>query len=597
MSRRIVGLDFETETDEVGNMRPLLCCLYSEGYEDTFELQVRKDYERFFYTLVVSGHKYVVFNASFDVEIIIIMLLKNGFSFLKNEQTPSHKTMKLVMGQRIYSLVTYFELDGELISTEYVDLGNIIVGASLKDIAKKFTSLEKGDFEVSKKDWEEFKKYCMLDARITYEAYVSMIKLLGKEYLTIGSAAFDIMLKMGFTAKTKQGRMGLFKRLFGDSTVAEDKEMRKWYAGGLGWSSTDERTEVKIDSWDLISAYPEASVHSLPTRNLMKVYRGYMEPTRDYPFAFIKLRVTGQIKKDHVPVLPSRNIYGDSNIYIYDDKEVYIIQEYGKKSEYEYWMENMEIDTIEHIETTLMRKATTNPLKIYMEHYLHMKQTTSGIERELAKRLLNALTGKLGTNPVKDNIEFAIDETNKLKRVGSEEIEIDTYATHVISVITSRIRCKMYEADTKLRGKVKFRMYATDSCKHSTEVRKVLKSGTEWGQWAMEKENTDFIFLGLKAYIFDANNVKGEREVVLAGISREYKKLITNEQFHAATRVKSLISVRTGNGRIIYEGYKKIANPIKKKRRREDYVEELPSRPKKASRKESISGVDEGSLW
>lgn len=591
MSKRIVGLDFETETDEAGNSRPLLCCLYNPTYEDSFDLRVRKEYERFFRTIVLSGDKYVVFNASFDVEIILIMLLKNGFAFLKNGQDPVHKTMKLVMGQKIYSLTTYYELRGEMIETQYVDLGNLLVGSDLKDIAKKFTDEEKGDYEVSKKDWTDFVTYCMKDARITYKAYVNTIDILGKDYLTIGSAAFNIMLDMNFNAKSKAGKMGLFKRVYGEYTVEEDKYLRKWYAGGLGWCSTDDRTETRVNSYDLVSAYPWASYGQLPTLNDMKVYSGYEEPTKEYPFAFIRMRVTGQVKRNHVPVLPSRNIYGDSNVYIYDDKEVHIIQEYGKKSEYEWWLENVEVESLEYVETILMKPSKINTLAPFMDKYYQMKNTTTGVMREFAKRLLNSLTGKMGTNPVKLNIQFGINEIHKLVRTDAEEIEIDTYATHVISVITSRIRCKLYEVDAKIRDKAKFRLYATDSVKYSSNIGLILESSKELGSWSIEKEDVSFIFLGLKAYIFDANNEKGEREVMCAGISRKYKNLITNEQFYASTMVKSLISVRSGNGRIIYEGYKKIANPIKKPRRREDTYAKLQGRPKKTKGKELVRGL------
>mgnify|MGYP000857315358 CR=1 FL=1 len=565
---KVVGLDFETETDSKGNARLLLCCLYGKDYQDSFDLRVREQYERFFYTIILSGHKYVVFNASFDVEIIIIMMLKNGFAFLKNGEKPDHKTMKLVMGQKIYSLTTYFRFDGVLVETQYVDLANILVGASLEEVALTFTDIKKGSYDESKNDFEEFKKYCMLDAQITYEAYVNVVELLGIETLTIGSAAFNIMLNMNFHAKTKRGKFGLFKAVYGRNTLEDDKKLRKWYAGGLGWCSTDDRTETRVHSYDITSAYPAESMGRLPTTNRAITYSGLHLPTEDRPFSFIRMRVTGQVKENHVPVLPSRNIYGDSNIYLYDDKEVFIIAEYGVKSEYDYWLENMEITDIEYIETISMEEATKNPLKPYMEKYYNIKNTTKGIERDLAKRLLNSLTGKLGTNPIKDNVEYELNENNKLIRKGSEQIEIDVYTTHVVSVITSRVRCKCYEVDSQIRDKVSFRMYATDSVKHSSNVSGIVKTGNNLGDWKLEHEDVSFIFLGLKAYIFDANNEKGHREVICAGISRKYKPLITNEQFFATTLVKSLISVRSGNGRIIYEGYKRIANPIKKPRRR-----------------------------
>ena len=208
-----------------------------------------------------------------------------------------------------------------------------------------------------------------------------------------------------------------------------------------------------------------------------------------------------------------------------------------------------------------------------------MKNTTTGIEREFAKRMLNSLTGKLGTNPVKENVIYDINELHKLYRTDYEEVETETFATHVISVITSRVRCKCYEIDNKIRDKASFRLYATDSVKYSSNIGKVIEEGKEWGEWELDHEDVDFIFLGLKAYIFDAHNEKGNREVVCAGISVKYKNLITNEQFYPSSQVKSLISIRTGNGRIIYEGLKKIASPIKKPRRR-NYDGKIP---KKAS--------------
>ena len=563
-----VGLDFETETAEDGSCRLIMCALDSEKWQKVYDLTSREEYIDFIVELITSGDKYVVFNASFDVEIILIMLLKNKFTFLMDKDNPDHKTMKLVMGQKIYSLSTYFKFNGKLVESKFIDLGNILVGTSLDEVAKKFTNLQKGNFNVAKEDKEMFMEYCLMDAKIARVAYENVSELIGGEYLTIGSASFNTMLNMNYPQFSKKAqKFQAFKKNYGDNTLEFDQYIRKWYAGGLGWSSTDERIETTIHSYDLKSAYPSECMDELPTSVGARKFFDFVEPDEEYPYAFIHMKVTGQIKQNHVPVLPSRNIYGDSNIYIYDDKDVYIIKEYGRKSEYEYFMENMEIDELEVIETTLMKKAKENPLKKYMEYYFHMKETTTGVEREFAKRMLNALTGKLGTNPIKNNMQFGLDILNKLVRTGAEETQIDVYVTHVIAVITSRIRCKLYEVDALIRDKVSFRMYATDSVKHSNEI-KIIPTENKLGKWALEHEDTDFIFLGLKAYIFDPYDKHGQREVLCAGISKNYKKLIKNEEFFASTRVLSLISVRSGNGRVIYETYKKIATPIKKPRRR-----------------------------
>lgn len=569
MKKSVVGLDFETETDEDGNARPLICCLNAEKWEQTYELQDRGDYVRFYLELITSGDTYVVFNASFDVEIIMTILLKNGFKFLANEGQPQHKTMKMLMGQKIYQLKTYYNYKGKLVESNFIDLANLIPGSTLEEVASKFTHLEKGNYEASKENWEEFKKYCMLDAEITRLAYERLSGLLGSNYITIGGASFDIMLKMNFKGNNKKALFGQFRGVYGKLTIEEDRKMRKWYGGGFGWASTDDRTEVNIHSYDRISAYPAESVKSLPTFRDKRTYNGYKAPTEEFPFAFIHMKVTGQVKKNHAPVLPSRNIYGDSNVYIYNDKDVYIIQIFGEKSEYEWFMENMEIELLEYEETILMKEAYMNPMKSYMERFYELKRTSSGVEREFAKLLLNSLTGKLGTNPEKANMVFKLDETNTLVRDvdKTETTIIDTYAVHTISVITSRARCALYEVDAQIRDKVSFRLYATDSVKYSSS-EKLIKEGTEWGEWALEHESTDFIYLGLKAYIFDPYNKQGKRNVMCAGISKKYKNQITNEQFYASNKAKTLISVRRGNGRVIYEGYKQIATPVRKPRRR-----------------------------
>lgn len=565
----IIGLDFETETDKDNNCRPLLCCLNGEHTEKAFNLTVKEEYEEFYWTILLTGAKFVVYNASFDIEIIMTILLKNDFTFLVEDEQPRHKTMRLLMGQKIYKLETFFNDKGKLITSTFVDLANLIVGSSLKEIAKEYTNLEKGSYEGTKDNLEEFIKYCMLDSKITRIAYENIEKILGEEYLTIGGAAFDIMLKMNFPELSKRDRFKELKKILGDNTVEIDDNFRKWYMGGFGWASTDDRTECRINSYDIKSAYPSVSIDTVPTSKGMIVFKELYMPTKERPFSYIHMKITGQVKKNRCPVAPSRSIYGDSNVYIYDEKDVYVIKEYERKSEYDYFLENIEIDNIEYIETISLKQAPYNPLKQFMLEYYEKKSKAEGVEKEVDKRILNSLTGKLGSNPHKENVKFRLDERNVIKKDSSSEVIADIYFTHVVAVITSRVRCKCYEIDSLIRDKVSFRMYATDSVKHSSNID-IIQTGKTLGAWDKEYSDIFFIFLGLKAYIFDANNEKGMRKVLCAGISRNYKDMITNEDFYATSEVKSLISVRSGNGRIIYEGTKKIANPVKKPRRREE---------------------------
>lgn len=572
MSKRVVGLDFETEIDNDGNCKLLLCALYSEKYQRVFELENRVEMLEFIITLLFSGDKYVVFNASFDIEIIMTILLRNGYKFIDDISKKAHKTMKLLASQsKIYKLTTYtmWEEKKRIIETEYIDLGNIIVGVKLKDVAKTFTDLEKGDYEVSKKDWEKFKEYCLLDAKITYEAYKNICKQLDGNYITIGAASFDAMLKMAFGNNSKETNMKNFRAIYGDSSLEMDTHLRKWYIGGFGWCTHDERVELKVNSYDINSAYPYECIQGLPTTNDMLIYDDYKEPNERYKYAFYKIRATGQIKEGYAPISPSKNIYGDSNRYIYEQEYVYLIKEYGKKSEFDWWHENMEIEYYEVEETILMKEARNNIIKPFILHYYHIKETSTGVIRDLAKRIINSFTGKLGTNPIKDSPIFELDERNKLVKAGTFESETETYAVHCVAVITSRVRSRLYEMDKFLREKgAKFRMYATDSVKYDASIGKVIPTSDKMGGWDIEHEDSDFIFLGLKAYIFDANNKQGKREVICAGISKDYKQLIQNDEFFGNNLVKSLVSVRSGNGRIIYETYKRIVNPIKKKRRR-----------------------------
>ena len=54
MSKRVVGLDFETEIDNDGNCKLLLCALYSEKYQRVFELENRVEMLEFIITILVQ---------------------------------------------------------------------------------------------------------------------------------------------------------------------------------------------------------------------------------------------------------------------------------------------------------------------------------------------------------------------------------------------------------------------------------------------------------------------------------------------------------------------------------------------------------------
>lgn len=585
----LYGLDFETGVDKDGNAVLLLCCLNSKKDKVHFKLYEERDFTLFYYMITCKSNTYVVFNASFDIEIIITILLKNGWTFLREDEDVRNKSMKLLMGQKIYKLTLYRIIKGKVYENSFIDLANIIVGEKLRDVAETYTNLHKGEYDkASKASEEEFIEYCMQDSKITREAYENVSNLLDiKKLITIGGAAFNIMLNMNFKGINRNEKFHKFKQIYGDMTIEEDDHIRNWYAGGFGWCSTDERTETNINSYDITSAYPYECLGRLPTYNYHKKVQGILlDPNERYPFVFVHLKITGQVKPNYCPIKPTRNIYGDSNKYIYDNDDVYLIREYGKKDEYDFFMENTIIDDIIVIESIAMKEAKRNPLKKFVEKYYELKKTSTGVRKDMAKRILNSLTGKLGTNPHKYNQGYKL-ENNVLVKDFAEEVFTDTYATHVVSVITSRVRCKCYEVDSKIRDTATFRLYATDSVKHSSDC-KIIETGDKLGDWKLEKENMDFIFLGLKAYIFDPYNKQGKREVLCAGISKDYKDKITNDEFYANAKVKSMISVRRGNGRVIYEGEKHIANPVKKPRSRKELEEWLKENRLQRTKKQDL---------
>lgn len=568
MKNNITGLDFETSTGEGGECVLEYVALSNKAHEEVYNLREQQDLEDFLVEILSSGETYVVYNASFDIEIIMDLLLKMGYTYITDNKARD-KTMRLLAGTKIYKLDTYTRVLNRMVNSCFIDLGNIIVGSNLRDIAENYTPYHKGVYEEVKGDRVDFAEYNLLDARITRVAYENICKELGRQVITIGSASFGIMLDENYPNMKRSIQIDKFKKNYGYLTLEDDLELRKFYRGGLGWCSSRERWVGKVNSWDKKSAYPyECIGRMLPSFNDHIKYKGYRAPTKEYPFAFIKMVVTGQVKEGYCPVLPSRTPFGDSNVYIYDERVVEIIQIYGEKSEYDWFLENVDIESIEYISTILMKKAKDNPLEKFMVKYYNIKESSSGVKRDVAKRLINSLTGKLGTNPIKHNITYTLQE-GVLKRDLFEETECDTYETQVVAVITSRVRCEMYRVDSLLRDKCKFRLYATDSCKHSTETEVIIgKKGI--GQWNEEYEDIEFIYVGLKTYMFDPYNKEGKKSVVCAGISREYKDRLTPEDFFSGNEVASNISVRSINGRIIYEGQKRIATSPDKPRTRSE---------------------------
>ena len=558
--------DFETTTDPA-DCRVWAWCVCEIGNPDALHYGVELD--AFMEFCKEHGGTYYFHNAAFDCEFILHWLLTHGFEQSDKQKTRTFDTLISAMG-KFYQMKVCFEKKGKkkAASCTFKD--------SLKKLPMRVSGIAKAfHLPISKLeiDYEQYRErgheltdeerdYIKNDVQIVAMALETQFGK-GLDRLTIGSDALN-----GY-----KGMIGnKWDDWFPKINIEMDAMIRKAYRGGYTYA--DPRFQADADHpdrtvgagsvYDVNSLYPDV-MYNRPLPVGMPVYfRGRYKDNPQHPLHIQFLTCHCVLKPGHIPTLQIKN-----NPY-------YSETEYIKDTEgtVDLALTNIDLEILEtQYDVTVvsynggyMFEQATGLFKDYIDHWMHVKETTAGGERQLAKLMLNSLYGKFATNPdVTPKVPYLKEDGSVGYRLGDEEMRDPVY-TPMGCFITAWARHKTITAAQSVYDRF---MYADTDSLHvlGTEpVEGIEVHPTHLGAWKHESNFDRAKYVRAKTYMehivqegamvggeYAMADVEPRNDVKCAGMPDELKQSVTFDNFKRGLKVHGKLRPRHVPGGIVLE--------------------------------------------
>lgn len=386
LKRQLLVADFETTTD------PRDVRVWAVGAVDIDTLEtvyIGNDLNAFMEWLSERNTVCYWHNAKFDIEFILPWLFKNGFT---HSRTGKEKTFDTLISDDgiFYSCTVYFKkLNKKWKKVVFYD--------SLKKLPFKVSVISKAfelpdeklkiDYDAPRPVGHELteheKAYLINDCRIVAAA----LKIQREQGLKRMTNASDAM--NGYKQIISKKR---FEQWFPVLPVELDAELRRAYKGGYVYLKPEHRGRRGLQgiTFDVNSLYPWAMASCLLPYGYPIYFEGEPEEDETYPLFIVKLSCAFELKPGHLPTLQLKN------------NRSFIETEYLTTSNgeiHEFTLTSVDLALfLEHYDTMNLTykngfrfKGVVGLFKEYIEHWMHIKETSTGAIRQLAKLMLNSL--------------------------------------------------------------------------------------------------------------------------------------------------------------------------------------------------------------
>lgn len=397
----------------------------------------------------------------------------------------------------------------------------------IKDI-KKLIPLELNDavdsFEISEKE----------EIRQIRECLLHMFREnINKS--TIGGSALSNFKNIDMKISTALDYRELFpdldavkinKYIYGSSSV--DEYCRNAYMGGWCYVNPDIQGKLLKNisgiTYDINSLYPyvmhgdSGEYYPTGTPTFCNNEEKFVEYAEKKEYYYIRFKAKLNVKENGLPFLKVKN----SADYLKDEyvEKMNTTEEFTLcKDDFETMKENYYIDNFQFLDA-LFFATYKGMFDGFIEKYYSDKKNTTGAKREIAKLMLNSLSGKFSTVPLSNFKVAKIDENGIIKY---EEVSGTNRITNHIATgaaITAKARKYIIRAAKANRDML---LYSdTDSLHLNGKAKDILISKEILGAWKVENEFTQAIYLKKKKYIEVGETI----EMRMAGVPKEYQENI-----------------------------------------------------------------------
>lgn len=548
-----VAADFETTTD-INDCRVWAACAVDI---DTLEtVHISNSIESFFDWLNGNMNVKCYFhNLKFDGEFIVSYLLRNGYKYDDSHEPKTFSTLISDTGLW-YSMTVIFEKKNKKYKkvTFYDSLKKLPFKVST--IAKTF-KLEDQKLEIDYKAYRpvgheltpEERAYIVADCRIVAAA----LQIQFAKGLTKMTNASDAMNNFKEIINKRN-----FERYFPTFPVELDRNIRRAYKGGFVYLKPKYKNARGLQgiTLDVNSLYPSVMYDELLPYGYPMYFEGEPEPDEKYNLFIVRVLAKFNVKKDHIPTIQLKNSnrfvqteYITSS-YVYDKKGILIddpVELVLTSVDLALFLDHYDIDEIEY-KDGFKFKGVKGVFKDYIDYWGHIKETTTGAERQLAKLMLNSLYGKFATNPrVAGKIPY-VDEDDVVHYTIKEEDDRAPVYTAMGAFITAYARNKTIRSAQKVYDRF---IYADTDSLHliGYEIPEGLDvHATKLGAWKHEGSFTDSKYIRAKTYM---ETIDGVDKVTCAGMPDNIKEHVTYDNFHSGSTFNGKLVPRRCVGGVV----------------------------------------------
>lgn len=398
---------------------------------------------------------------------------------------------------------------------------------------------------------EEEKEYIITDCQIVAEALKIQFEQ-GLKKMTNASDALN-----GYKDIISKSR---FEKWFPMLPIELDRDIRRAYKGGFVYLKPEHRNTRGLHGkqYDVNSLYPWVMYEKTLPYSYPVYFEGFPEVDEKYPLFIIHMKCTFEVKPGHLPTLQLKNnrrfleteYLTTSRVMVGKHEENEPIEMWLTSVDYRLLLDHYNLDDVEYI-NGFKFKGAVGMFKDYIDHWMHIKETTTGALRQLAKLMLNSLYGKFATNPkARKKIPYLDTEDNVVRYKFDDPEERDPVYTAMGCFITAYAREKTIRSAQANFDRF---IYAdTDSLKlvGYEEPEGLEVHPTHLGAWKDEGDFTDSKWLRAKTYMV---TVDGKTKVTCAGMPDNVKKLVTYENFAPGSTFPGKLMPRRYPGGIILE--------------------------------------------
>ena len=540
-----VAADFETTVDPNDCRVWAACAVDIETLET---VHISNSIESFFEWLKDKNTVCYFHNLKFDGEFILSYLLRNGYKYSDSREPNTFDTLITDTGLW-YSVTVIFEKKNKKYKkvTFYDSLKKLPF--KVATISKAF-NLDDEKLEIDYKAYrapnheltEEERRYIVNDCRIVAAALKIQLSK-GLKKMTNASDAMN-----GYKQIIDKRN---FEKLFPTFPVELDADIRRSYKGGFVYLKPEYANARGLQgiTLDVNSLYPSVMYNEVLPFGYPMYFEG--EPVIDdkYNLFIVRILTRFKVKKDHIPTIQLKNsnrfvqteYITDSDVY--DDKGLLNadpIELVLTSVDLRLFLDHYDVDYLEY-KDGFKFKGKTGMFKEYIDYWGHIKETTKGAERQLAKLMLNSLYGRFATNP-KSNTKISVvdgdgvvhhvmntEENRKLYKVDTrpDDLRSPVY-TAMGSFITAYARNKTIRSAQAVYNRF---IYADTDSLHliGFDVPEGLDvHPSKLGAWKHEGTFTDSMYIRAKTYM---ETIDGVDKVTCAGMPDNVKKQVTYENF------------------------------------------------------------------